>query len=94
MHVPEQSVMPMGHWHEPATQEVPPEQALPQPPQWALSSCGLTHVLLQLVRGEAQVVVHFPALQTCPLLHLLLHWPQWSLLLEVSIHFPPHKAWP
>jgi hypothetical protein len=50
--------------------------------------------LLQLVSPVAQVVVHTPAEQTWPVVHAVVHEPQWVGSLPVSVHTPLQRRPP
>jgi hypothetical protein len=63
-------------------------QRLPQAPQFAASVARFTHALLQFVVGEAQTVVHRPALQTVPRPHAAPQAPQWAVLVARSTSQP------
>lgn len=74
---PLQSVVFAGHSHLPATQVVPPLQAISQPPQFWLSVCASTQDAPHLVRAASHVAVQLPRLQTWPALHATApHAPQ------------------
>jgi len=59
---------------QPPRMHVPPVQALPHDPQFALSVCVLTHVPPQLTSGEGQM--HWPPAQIVPPVHLIPQPPQ------------------
>jgi hypothetical protein len=46
VHTPRQRSPPLGHWHWPAWQVVPPAQRTPQPPQFRPSVCWFTQPLV------------------------------------------------
>lgn len=60
---PLQSCWPEGHAQEPLTQVLPPVQALPQVPQFALFEVRSTQVLLQFAVVPGHIGVHVTPLQ-------------------------------
>jgi len=83
---PLQRVPPPKHTHDPLWHVVPPEHFTPQPPQFALSVCSLTHPLPHCVRGGEHEPVQFPPEQTCPPLHVMPQPPQLLGSEDVSTH--------
>jgi hypothetical protein len=76
-HWPEQLTVPVGHLHAPPEQNIPPEQARPQPPQLLSSFCVSTHALPQDVRLVAHCAWHTPELQNgVAAAHLFAQAPQ------------------
>jgi len=73
---PAHLVPPPGHAQTPSMHVAPPEQAMPQPPQFEASRFGSTHTPAQAVRSVAQIVMHVPALQACPLAQMIPQAPQ------------------
>jgi hypothetical protein len=73
---------------------VPPAQAVPQLPQFALSLLVSTHAPVQLVRPVAHVVAHVPPLQTCPAAHAFPQPPQFAGSLAGSLHLPEQSSVP
>jgi hypothetical protein len=55
---------PLGHWHDPATHERPPVQAMPQPPQLASSFEVFTQRCPHSVVPGRHCVAHAPARQS------------------------------
>src|SRR6266850_6244653 len=83
-----------GHWHLPATQAVPPVQAMPHAPQFLGSTRVSTQELPHAFAVAAHDCAQTPAAQTSPILQLVPHAPQLRGSLVVLTHWPPHAVWP
>jgi hypothetical protein len=79
---PLQSVVPAGHAQAALTQVLPPVQATPQPPQFAMSCSVLTQPPEQLVVLVGHAEMHVPAsltgAHTVPTLQTDVQDPQWN----------------
>jgi hypothetical protein len=78
--------------HPPPTHPFPAGQALPQPPQLALSDCMSTQVPLQALRPVRHDEAHPPAEHTCPEGQVTPQAPQLPGVL-VTTHPPPQEIW-
>ena len=84
--------MPKPQAQVPLVQLAPLPHWVVQVPQANGSVFKSTQALLQLVRPEAQTVVHLPNEQTWPEEHLVPQPPQLLTSLWVSTHAPEHSV--
>jgi hypothetical protein len=76
MHVPLQSVVPVGQPQAPFTHALPPVQVMPQVPQFLGSDFLSTQALAQFSSGAAHTVAQVPSEQTWPVVQAPPHVPQ------------------
>jgi hypothetical protein len=82
----------------PGTQLLPEQpwpagHVLPHDPQLVRSVERSTQLPLQFDNVPGHVPVQVPETQTCPVVHTVLHPPQWAGSPEVGMHCPLHKVW-
>jgi hypothetical protein len=71
---------------------VPPEQRVPQAPQFALSVCSSTQAPPHTEKLAPAVQTHAPAVHCCAEAHCVLQPPQWSESEVVSTQAPEHAV--
>jgi len=75
-HAPLQNASPDGQTHLPAVHVEVLVQATPQPPQFELSVCSLTHAFAQSVSPEPQLSWHCPVVHTWLVVQTVPQAPQ------------------
>jgi hypothetical protein len=93
-HVPPHRSSGVAHWHDPDRHVVPPPQTWPQAPQLELSELRSTHPPLHTLRGDVQLALQAPELQTWVPVHAVVQLPQWLGSLVGSTQVPPQEMLP
>jgi hypothetical protein len=92
VHVPPQSVAPASQTQWLALQIFPPEQVVPQVPQFCPSLARSTQPPEQTESGAVQVATHLPSWQSSAVAQACPHPPQFAALVLVFTHVPLHEV--
>jgi hypothetical protein len=83
---PWHKVWPFEHAHWPREHDEPPEQTVPQEPQFQLSFEGSMHLLMHHSLSDVQRATHFPVSQRISEVHVVAHAPQCESFEVMSTH--------